>query len=158
MTQTAYIIQAVFDIVMLAVLIFAAIGDVKTRIVSPVYQIIILGLAVLHTVFEFVFVGKSEGFNCLFSGLAMFALYLIMVTIFPGTIGGADTKVTSCLTMYLGMWQTVGLMLYHAASALSYTVYMKLAKHKTIVSVPLMLYLAIGFTATKITWWIVQIL
>lgn len=159
MSTITIILQALFDAAMLTVLIFAAISDGKTKKV-PWWSIwTSLGIAVVHTVFVFGHFGIKEGFLHLGTGVLMAAIYLIMVIAFKGNgIGGGDSKMTSIVALYLGLWPTVAMMVVHYIAVIIYKTYMSKVKHKTIKSVRLMIFLGIGFLAGIIIEWITMLL
>ena len=156
MSTITIILQALFDASMLGVMIFAAISDGKTKKV-PWWAIwTSLGISVTHSVFVFGHFGFKEGILHVVTGVLMATIYLIMVLIFKGKgIGGADSKMTSILALYLGLIPTIVMMIVHYLAAIIYKVFMSKVKHKTIKSVRLMIFLGIGFVAAIITNWII---
>lgn len=146
-------VELCFDIVVLAVLIFASIDDIKTRIVRPVFQLIILSIAVLHTIFAFGHYGWRIGITYIATGVLMFLIYIVMLLIFKTGIGGADTKVTSSLALYLGVWPAIIMVLVHGIAGVGYAGFMEVTKKKHVKSVPLMIFLAIGFVAARGLYW-----
>ncbi len=167
MTLTLYyIISAIFDLAMGGILVFAAIDDVKTRIVKPWIQYTILGISVSHFLFVLfadLFSGIAEitwwdWAELLFAGALMFTIYIALVLIFKKGIGGADTKVSSMMAFYLGVWPSVIMVVGHFLSAIIYVVYEKLKNHKHIASVPLMVFIGIGYLVTLIVKWLTIII
>jgi hypothetical protein len=155
------IISALFDIAVFAVLIFAAKDDSKTRIVRPSIQLTLLGVAVAHFLFVlaaslFLNVqGVTLGYALQFplAGALMFVIYITLVLIFKTGIGGADTKVSSIMALHLGLANGALLVFTHFIAAMIYAAYMSIVKHKRIASVPLMVFIAIGFAITMIIKW-----
>ena len=88
----------------------------------------------------------------------MFAIYITLVLIFKKGIGGADTKVSSMMAFYLGLWPSVIMVVGHFLSAIIYVVYEKLKNHKHIASVPLMVFIGIGYLVTLIVKWLTIII
>lgn len=143
-----------FDIVALVVLVLASVSDIKTRIVPPVYQYLLAAIAVLHTVYLFALGRTDEVMISIGTGLMVFIIYIVLFLIFKSGIGGADTKVTSIMALYLGFGQTIYFILAHAVAAISYALYKRVFKKQIVKSVPLMPYLVIGFIVARVIWWI----
>ena len=78
----------------------------------------------------------------------------LMVLIFKKGIGGADTKVSSMMALYLGLVPSVIMVVGHFVSAIIYVVYEKLKNHKYVASVPLMVFIGIGYLITIIIKWL----
>lgn len=155
MSLVTMIVQIIFDLAILGIMIFAAISDGKTKQVPWWAMWTTLGIAVLHTVFAFGHYGIKEGFIYIGTGVVMALIYLIMLLIFKGKgIGGADSKMTTFLSLYLGLWPSLIMIIVHYVAAIGYKGYMSLAKHKTIKSVRLMIFLSIGYVVAKIVEWI----
>ena len=155
MTNT--IVFGVLDALLMTIMIVAALCDRKTRIVKPLWQWIILGLAVTHNVLTFVLVGWQDGLIDLITGIMLFTIYIVMFLKFKTGIGGVDAKVSSCLALYFGVWRMLLLMVVQSLSAIIYKNYMKTAKKKYVNSVPLMVYLSIGTAVTLLVSYIIKI-
>jgi prepilin signal peptidase PulO-like enzyme (type II secretory pathway) len=87
------------------------------------------------------------------AGALMFVIYITLVLIFKTGIGGADTKVSSIMALHLGLANGALLVFTHFIAAMIYAAYMSIVKHKRIASVPLMVFIAIGFAITMIIKW-----
>ena len=151
---TTQIVQLVLDILLFGVLVFSAIDDVKTRIVKPVFQWITLGLAIIEVVFAFGHYGWLASVIHIATGVGMFVIHIAMVLIFKAGIGGADTKMTSMLSLYLGVWPAVIMVVTHSITGILYAAFGTMLTKKRIKSVPLMAFLLIGFTLGALSRWI----
>lgn len=168
MTPTLYyIIGAIFDLIIGGVLVFAAIDDAKTRIVKPSIQWTLLGVTLAHFLFVLIvalthscpdIVDLWSALELPLAGALMFIIYIVLVLVFKSGIGGADTKVSSIMAFYLGLLPSVIMVVGHFVSAIVYVVYEKLAKHKHVASVPLMVFIGIGYLITLIIKWLTIIL
>lgn len=167
MSQTVYyIIEAIFDLLVGCVITFAAIDDAKTRIVKTKIQLTLLGIAVAHFLFVLVvaltnsldIVNLWSALELPAAGVLMFAIYITLVLIFKTGIGGADTKVSSIMALYLGLFPSIIMVVGHFVSAIFYVVYQKVKNHKHIASVPLMVFIGIGYLITLIIKWLTIIL
>jgi Flp pilus assembly protein protease CpaA len=145
----------ILDIAILVILLLASNQDIKTRIVPPKYQIALAVCSVANLIVKFFIVkDTSSALSCLFTGVGLFVIYILFVLIGKGGIGGADTKVSSLMALYLGFQQTILFMIAHCVVALIYTLY-RFIKHKEqIKSIPLMPFLAAGFVIVRIIYWI----
>lgn len=153
-----YGIQACFDAAVLVIMILAAVDDGKTRTVRPGYQWALLAAALLHLVFEFAAYPRdvwNHGMHCVLGGVLMFAVYITAFLVQPSGQGGADTKVTSLVALFTGLRQAILTMVFHAVAALGYRAWYKRKYGKRVASVPLMVLIAIGYSATKILFWTV---
>lgn len=167
MTPTLYyIIEAIFDFIIGGVLVFAAIDDAKTRIVKPSIQWTLLGVTLAHFLFVLIValthsypdINLWSALELPLAGALMFIVYIVLVLVFKSGIGGADTKVSSIMAFYLGLVPSVIMVVGHFVSAIVYVVYEKLAKHKHVASVPLMVFIGIGYLITLIIKWLIIIL
>lgn len=163
MTETLYIIiSAIFDLIVAGLILFAALDDGKTRIVRPSIQWGLLGAATAHFLFMLytAYWGNLESvkpwdaWQLLLSGVLMFVIYITLVLVFKTGIGGADTKVSSIMALYLGLVPAIIMVVGHFASAIIYVVYEKIRHHKHIASVPLMVFIGIGYLITLAVKWI----
>lgn len=163
MSQFVYnIISAIFDLVVLGIIFFAAKDDAKTRIVRPSIQLTLLGVSVAHFLFvlgtalwgNLESVALRDAITLPLSGLLMFAIYITLVLVFKTGIGGADTKVSSIMAMYLGLFPAVIMVVGHFLAAMIYVVYEKVRYNKHIASVPLMVFIGIGYAITLIIKWL----
>lgn len=163
MTETLYIIiSAIFDLIVAGLILFAALDDGKTRIVRPSIQWGLLGTATAHFLFMLytAYWGNLESvkpwdaWQLLLSGVLMFVIYITLVLVFKTGIGGADTKVSSIMALYLGLVPAIIMVVGHFASAIIYVVYEKIRHHKHIASVPLMVFIGIGYLITLAVKWI----
>lgn len=153
------IFTIILDIAVLVILLMASKEDIKTRIVPPKYQIALAVCSGLHLLLKvFIEQDYKGAINCLLTGIGLFAIYIIFVLVGKGGIGGADTKVTSLLALYLGLGQTVILMLTHCIAAIVYTIFRFVKDKIQTKSVPLMPYLAIGYAAARIFYWVTVII
>lgn len=167
MTYTTYlIISLVFDLIVAGLISWAAFRDAKTRIVSPTIQLSLLGTALAHFGFM-LWVGIAGYFDTinvwsalklLFAGILMFTIYITLVLIFKTGIGGADTKVTSIMALYLGLGGALVMIVGHFVSAIAYVIFEKVAHKKHVASVPLMVFILIGYIAALAVEWIPIIL
>jgi Flp pilus assembly protein protease CpaA len=147
------IAKLIFDVLVLVILVLASVSDIKTRLVPTKYQYALLACSVAHVAYVgFIEKNSVLMLNCILSGVFVFAIYIAMVLIFKTGIGGADTKVTSLMALFLGWQQTICFVIAHCITALAYTGYMSVAKKKKIKSVPLMPFLVAGYVITKIIW------
>ena len=162
MTLTLYyIISAVFDLLVGGIILFAALDDAKTRIVRPSIQWSLLGVSVAHFLFVLwtAYFGNLpevvpfDAWELPLSGALMFAIYITLVLVFKSGIGGADTKVSSIMAMYLGLVPAIIMVVGHFVSAIAYVVFEKVKNHKHIASVPLMVFIGIGYILTLIIKW-----
>lgn len=162
---TFYIIQAIFDVIVLGLICAAAKTDGKERIVKPWTQWALLGASIAH--FAFILTAFLTGFEDLalmdvlnypISGIMMFTIYIVLVLVFKKGIGGADTKVTSIMAFYLGLFPSVIMIIFHFLAAMVYVGYQWVKNKKRIASVPLMIYIGIGYIAALIFQWIAVIL
>ncbi len=162
MSQLVFnIISAIFDLVVLGIIFFAAKDDAKTRIVRPSIQLSLLGVAIAHFLFvlgtalwgNLESVVLWDALELPLSGILMFAIYITLVLVFKTGIGGADTKVSSIMSMYLGLLPAVIMVVGHFVSAIVYVVYEKVKHNKHIASVPLMVFIGIGYLLTLIIKW-----
>ena len=153
------ILSIILDIAVMVILLFASKEDVKTRIVPPKIQIALAVCSVLNLLNKFFIIKDvKDAVNCLITGIGLFLIYIIFVLVGKGGIGGADTKVSSLLALFLGLKQTIILMLTHCIVAIIYTAY-RFIKHKEqLKSVPLMPFLAIGFFVARLVYWITIII
>lgn len=154
---TYYIVRGILDLIVLAIMIYASIDDVKTRYVKPRFQISLLVIAVINLGFQFfAFPGDIWGhaMSCLLSGIGMFVLYITLVLVFKSGIGGADTKVSSTMALYLGLSESIIMMLMHLVAALGYSAFSKAVMKKHVASVPLMIFILIGYVVARATFWI----
>lgn len=150
MTTTTLIIESIFNLIVLGILVAASVTDIKERKVPPLYQYMLLGTSVTHLlVVLFIEHNWQMALNCLLTGIFTFSLYIILVLIFKAGIGGADTKVTSLMALFLGWKQTLCFIIAHAVVALFYSVFQLRTKGIRVKSVPLMPFLAAGFIITK---------
>lgn len=164
MTETLYIIiSVIFDVIIAALIGFAAFDDGKTRIVRPGIQWALLGTATAHFLFMLYtaywgnlpeLVTPWDAWELLVSGILMFTIYITLVLVFKTGIGGADTKVSSIMAFYLGLIPSIIMVVGHFASAIIYVVYEKVRHHKHIASVPLMVFIGIGYIITLAYKWI----
>lgn len=163
MTQTLYtIISIIFDVIVAGFILFAALDDGKTRIVRPSIQWGLLATATAHFLFMLyvAYWGNIESiqpwnaWQLLIAGVLMFAIYITLVLVFKTGIGGADTKVSSIMAFYLGLVPSVIMVVGHFASAIIYVVYKKIRYNKYIASVPLMVFIGIGYLITLAIKWI----
>ena len=138
------ILQIVFDICVLGVCIGASISDIKTRKVPVVYQVL-LGICSLSKFIVFSVLEHKVQWNCLLTGLFVFAIYIGMVLLFKSGIGGADTKMTSLMAFYLGFKSTMIMMVSHGVIGVAYVIYKMLVKYEKVQSIPLMPFLTAGF-------------
>lgn len=157
------IIQACFDTLMLTLLLLSAFSDAKTRTISGKLQLSMLVVSVAHLIFEFIAYPNDlwgHPLSCLITGSFIFIMYIVMVLIMKDKtqIGGADTKISSIMGLYLGLDQMVCSVIVHTLTALCYAGYNRYIKKKIVKSVPLMVYMTIGFVVTKIIYWIVVLL
>ena len=156
-----YIISAIFDVAVAAILALAALNDAKTRIVRPSLQLSLFAIAVAHFIFvlgtayfgNLSIVKPMDAWMLPISGALMFAIYITMVLIFKAGIGGADTKVTSTMALYLGLFPCLIMIISHFVAAIVYVVYEKVKNHRHIASVPLMVFIGIGYAVTLIVKW-----
>lgn len=162
MTETLYaIISVVFDLIVAALIAFAAFDDGKTRIVRPSIQWALLGTATAHFLFMLYTaywenldsVRPWDAWELLISGILMFAIYITLVLVFKTGIGGADTKVSSIMAFYLGLVPSIIMVVGHFVSAIVYVVYEKIRHNKHIASVPLMVFIGIGYLITLAIKW-----
>lgn len=163
MTQTLFvIISIIFDLVVGGLILFAALDDGKTRIVRPSIQWGLLGVAVAHFLFM-LFTAYFGGLDSVqpwdawqlpLSGVLMFAIYITLVLVFKTGIGGADTKVSSIMALYLGLVNSIIMVVGHFVSAIVYVVYEKIRHNKHIASVPLMVFIFIGYIITLAFKWV----
>ncbi len=160
-----YIIQAIFDVVVLGLICAAAKMDGKDRIVKPWTQWALLSTATLH--FIFILVAYFTGYEGLalwdvlnypLSGVLMFTIYIVLVLIFKKGIGGADTKVTSIMAFYLGLIPSVIMIIVHFLAAIAYVGFQWVKNKKYVASVPLMIYVGIGYVAALIAQWVAVII
>lgn len=151
------ILQAVFDLVILIVMLFASKDDIKTRLVPPKYQIALGITSLVHMATMPIVLADWKLFlNYLLTGLFVFTIYIVAVLIFKTGIGGADTKVTSIMASFLGWKQTICFIISHALVAIGLSFFrLKNTGIKT-QSVPLMPFLMIGFVITKAIYWLGQ--
>ena len=164
MTETLYIIiSAIFDVIVGALIAFAAFDDGKTRIVRPSIQWALLGTATAHFLFMLYtaywgnipeLVIPWDAWELLVSGVLMFTIYITLVLVFKTGIGGADTKVSSIMALYLGILPSIIMVVGHFVSAIVYVVYEKIRHHKHIASVPLMVFIGIGYIIALAIKWI----
>jgi leader peptidase (prepilin peptidase)/N-methyltransferase len=150
---TIQIVQLVFDFIVLAILGISSYSDVKTRKVQPIYQIALAVCSVGHFITMSILEHQIL-WNHLFTGLGVFTIYIAMVLIFKTGIGGADTKMTSLLALYLGFRGTMIMMIAHCVVAILYTIFNKVVFKKTIKSIPLMPFLTAGYVISKIIIWL----
>lgn len=164
MSETFYYITlALFDLAVGGVILFAALDDAKTRIVRPSIQWSLLGLAVAHFLFtlgvalwgDLEFVSLWGALQLPLSGILMFAIYITLVLVFKTGIGGADTKVSSIMALYLGLIPAIIMIVGHFVSAMAYVIYEKIKNHRNIASVPLMVFIGIGYLITLGVKWCV---
>ena len=149
----------ILDIAVFIILLFASKQDIKSRMVSPKYQIALAVCSTLNLLVKFFIIKDTSGaLNCLLTGLGLFVIYIAFVLLGKGGIGGADTKVSSLMASYLGLKQTVIFMISHCVVALIYTIYRFVRHKEQIKSVPLMPFLAAGFVIARIIYWISIIL
>lgn len=163
MTQTLYIvINIIFDAIVAGFILFAAFDDGKTRIVRPSIQIGLLCTATAHFLFMLYtaywgnpdLVTPWEAWELLMSGVLMFVIYITLVLVFKTGIGGADTKVSSIMAFYLGLIPSIIMVAGHFISAIIYVVYEKIRHNKYVASVPLMVFIGIGYLITLIIKWV----
>lgn len=164
MTETLYlIISAIFDIIVAMLIAFAAFDDGKTRIVRPSIQWALLGTATAHFLFMLytaywgnipAYVTPWSAWELLVAGVLMFTIYITLVLVFKTGIGGADTKVSSIMALYLGIFPSIIMVVGHFVSAIAYVVYEKVRHHKHIASVPLMVFIGIGYLITLAIKWV----
>lgn len=146
------IVQLIFDFLVLIIIGLASRVDIKTRKVPPAYQASLAICSVGHFLVTSI-MKQSVQWNYLLTGTFVFAIYIIMVLIFKTGIGGADTKMTSLLALYLGFKETMAMMVAHCISAVVYTLYKLFFKKEKVKSVPLMPYLTIGYIVAKLFSW-----
>ena len=162
MSQTLYyIILAVFDLMIAALITIAALDDAKTRIVRPSLQLSLLGVAFAHFIFVLCValsgtletVTLWDALELPLAGILMFAIYITLVLVFKTGIGGADTKVSSIMALHLGVSLSVVMVVGHFVSAIVYVVYEKIKHNRHIASVPLMVFIGIGYLLTLAIKW-----
>lgn len=141
------------DVALLVLLFLASIEDLRTRLIPPKYQIAFLIVAVARVVTHIIVGDFSSMRSCLIAGVGVFALYIITFAIFRKGVGGADTKITSTLALYLGVWQTFELMIAHTVFGILYVAANAVKKRKMVTSLPLMPIITAAYILTRATFY-----
>ena len=150
MNEMINVLQVILNAAMLLILSKSAYEDIKSRELKASTVYITAGLTALQLILKATSCQWLSLISCIITGLFMLLVYFICIIV-GGTngVGGGDIKIMVLISAFLGWESTIVLVIAHALAAAIYWLYERIINKKKIKSVPLMVYIFIGYVITK---------